>query len=78
DEYLQAVDTASTQGLSSSTFANTIAPACTVALPKCNTNTLVADAVSSTYLWADDRRLGPSGQASLGSLALTRATNNPF
>lgn len=78
DEYLQAVDTASIQGQSGATFANTIAPECTVALPKCTTNTLVADAVSSNYLWADNRHLGAGGQASLGSLALQRATNNPF
>lgn len=78
DEYLQAVDTAAIQGLSSSTFADTTDAACTVALPKCTTNTLVANAVSSTYLWADNRHLGAGGQASLGSLALSRATNNPF
>lgn len=78
DEYLQAVDTAAVQGLSSSTFADTTDVACTVALPKCTANTLVANAVSSTYLWADNRHLGPGGQSSLGSLALSRATNNPF
>ncbi len=78
DEYLQAIDTSSIQGLSSSTFTNTIAAECTVALPHCNTNTLVADSISSTYLWADNRHLTPGGQTSLGSLALQRATNNPF
>jgi len=44
----------------------------------CTTNTLQPDAVNSTWLWADDRHLGPSGQTALGSLAITRAQNNPF
>ena len=78
DEYLQAVDTATQTGQSNASYANTTLPACTVALPKCTTNTLVANAVSSNYLWADNRHFGVSGQAALGSLALTRATNNPF
>ena len=76
DEYLQASDTATRLGAGS--FANTTTPACTVALPQCTTATLVSAATTSVYLWADDRRMGASGQASLGSLAVTRATNNPF
>ena len=33
---------------------------------------------ATEYLWADDRHLSGTGQASLGSLALARAQNNPF
>ena len=78
DQYLKSVDTATIKGLSGATYSNTTLAACTVALPNCSTNTLVADAINASWLWADDRHLGPNGQASLGSLALSRATNNPF
>ena len=76
DEYLRAVDRATLFG--QGTYANSTAAACAVALPNCTTNTLVPDATTSAYLWADARHLGPGGQASLGSLAVTRAQNNPF
>ncbi|HEY8707486.1 MAG TPA: esterase [Burkholderiaceae bacterium] len=76
DQYLQASDNATRLGVG--TFANTTLAACTVALPQCTTATLVAAATTSAYLWADDRRLGAGGQASLGSLAVSVATNNPF
>lgn len=76
DEYLKAIDTAALRGQGS--FNNTTLAECTVALPRCTTNTLTADAVNSVWLWADDRHLGVNGQASLGSLATTRAQNNPF
>jgi len=77
DQYLTAIDTATRAG-GSTGYANTISVACSVALPNCTTNTLVTDAVSSVWLWADDRHLGPTGQNSLASLAVTRAQNNPF
>jgi lysophospholipase L1-like esterase len=77
DEYLTAIDRATQAGTNSS-FANTTLAACTVALPKCTTNTLVAEAVSSIWLWADATHLTPSGQSGLASLAITRAQNNPF
>ena len=76
DEYLRALDKAASLGQGA--YANTIAAACTVALPDCTPNTLVADATISTWLWADARHVGASAQASLGSLAVTRAQNNPF
>lgn len=76
DEYLKAVDTAALRGQGS--FNNTTQAACSVALPRCTTNTIVADAVNSVWLWADGRRLGATGQANLASLATTRARNNPF
>ena len=77
DEYLKAIDTSVRNGNTSS-FSNTTLVACSVALPRCTTNTLVADAVNASWLWADGRHLGATGQASLGSLAATRARNNPF
>jgi outer membrane lipase/esterase len=77
DEYLKAVDTATIRGQGSS-FSNTTLAACTVALPKCTTNTLLGDAVNAVWLWADDRHLGAAGQSSLASLAASRAQNNPF
>lgn len=76
DEYLKVIDTAARRGQGS--FNNTALPACSVALPNCTTNTLVADAVNSVWLWADARHLGPNGQSALGSLATTRARSNPF
>lgn len=47
-------------------------------LDVCTTLTLVTDATASTYLWADDKHLGPVGHKTLGGAASTRATNNPF
>ena len=44
----------------------------------CSNLTLITGAGSTSYLWADDRHLSAGGQASLGSLAVTRAQNNPF
>lgn len=76
DEYLKSVDTAARNGRGS--LNNTSLAACSVALPKCTTNTLVPDAVNSVWLWADSRRLAPSGQSALGSLASSRARSNPF
>ena len=78
DQYLKAVDTATRKGFSGATYSNTTMPSCTVALPKCTTSTLVADAVDTSWLWADNLHLGAQGQAGLGSLARRRAQNNPF
>lgn len=78
DQYLKAVDRATTEGFSSATYSNTTLPSCTAPLPNCTTNTLVPDAVDATWLWADDLHLGARGQAGLGSLARRRAQNNPF
>jgi outer membrane lipase/esterase len=44
----------------------------------CTDLTLILNGNSATYLWADDRHLSPGGQNLLGTLALTRARNNPF
>ncbi len=78
DEYLKAVDTATINNFSGRSYSNSTRAACAVALPDCTTNTLTPDAVGAAWLWADDRHLGPIAQSALGSLALTRARNNPF
>lgn len=44
----------------------------------CTDLTLITGAGSNSFLWADDRHLSAGGQASLGSLATSRARNNPF
>jgi outer membrane lipase/esterase len=44
----------------------------------CTDLTLVAGATGATYLFADTTHLGSGGQLQLGTLALTRARNNPF
>ncbi|HZV91895.1 MAG TPA: esterase, partial [Caldimonas sp.] len=44
----------------------------------CTDLTLVPNATSTNYLWADDRHLSYGGQINLGNLALSRAQNNPF
>jgi outer membrane lipase/esterase len=64
-------------------FGDVSEPAC--ALPNrddllytCTTSTLVATGADTSYLWADNLRIGASMQAFLGSQAVTRASNNPF
>ncbi len=60
-------------------LSNVTTGACATALPDCTTSTLVTDATAATWLWADDRRLGPEGQRRLlGDPALQRAGTNPF
>lgn len=68
-------------------FANLTASACgdtaqlvsdTSQLLNCTPATLVTGATATTWLWAGPWHLGPGGQATLGSLAVTRATGNPF
>ncbi len=59
-------------------FVNVTAAVCNVPLPNCTANTLVTDGNASTWLWADNLQLGPSGQSRLASAALSRAVNNPF
>jgi outer membrane lipase/esterase len=43
----------------------------------CTAQTFVTDGTAA-YLWADDRHIGPTAQNIFGSLAITRAQNNPF
>jgi outer membrane lipase/esterase len=64
-------------------------PSCAGTVPACDTTTLTTavtptmvtpptPATVTSWLWADNRHLGPYGQTTLGSLAETRATGNPF
>jgi phospholipase/lecithinase/hemolysin len=59
-------------------LANVSTAACATTLPDCTTATLVAGADATTWLWADGTWLADGGHRQLGSLALTRARNNPF
>ena len=55
-------------------------------LTLCDTTTTVQDtrvtpsvpAVGSSWLWADDTHISSGGHSALGSIAFTRASNNPF
>jgi phospholipase/lecithinase/hemolysin len=59
-------------------YSDVVDPICVVALPDCNTQTLVSNAVVTTYLWADATHLSGSGQQQIGNLAVNRARGNPF
>lgn len=59
-------------------FANVAVPICTVDLPDCTTDTIIASAAPAAFLWADSTRLAPGGQAQLIELGLQRAQSNPF
>lgn len=50
----------------------------TAQLPNCTTDTLLEDAESNRYLWADDRQFGNDIQNLLGRLALNRLSDVPF
>ena len=90
DEYISGVAKARAAG--GGIFTNTTLAAClpTAPLPACTTLTLGTDAGAVpppatptaadgvTWLWADATHLSAGGQISLGSLAATRALNNPF
>lgn len=61
-------------------LTNVLDSAClgTALPPACTTSTLVTGATSAGYLWAGPLLLGPTGQARLGTVAASRARNNPF
>jgi phospholipase/lecithinase/hemolysin len=59
-------------------LTNITTAVCAVPLPDCTTATLLPEALPAAYLWADDLRLAPGGQAQLASLAVDRAQRNPF
>jgi len=81
DEYFDNIYTAGGAG-----FTNLTAPVCDLTLSQlvppsafdCTEDTLILGGNSTTYLWADNLLLSPGGQQQLGSLALSRAQNNPF
>ncbi len=66
----------------SSGFVNVTQRVCDPALApvvnQCTTATLVSGGSATTWLWADETHLSAGGQALLGSIALSRAFNNPF
>ena len=59
-------------------FVNVTEGVCTVALPLCRDDTLVPDGGAFVYLWADDTRMSSVGQSQLATLAIDRASRNPF
>ena len=75
DEYIHAVVRVAGGG----GFTNVVAAVCVPpSALDCTTLTLIAGGSGTAYLWADTTHLSSGGHAQLGSLALTRATNNPF
>ncbi|MFG6467657.1 SGNH/GDSL hydrolase family protein [Roseateles sp. BYS87W] len=61
-------------------YTNVTTAACRteVAAQDCTSDTLTADASATQWLWAGDTLLGPTAQQRIGTLALSRARNNPF
>ncbi|WP_156391646.1 MULTISPECIES: esterase [unclassified Roseateles] len=61
-------------------YSNVTEAACRsdVAPQDCTTETLVPNASPTQWLWAGDTLLGPNAQQRIGTLALSRARNNPF
>lgn len=61
-------------------FTNITDAACRndIAPQDCTTDTLKPDASAAQWLWAGDTTLGPTAQQRIGSMALSRAANNPF
>lgn len=59
-------------------LSNASSAACTAAVPACTTATLLPGASAGAYFWADGTRLSSGGQSQLATLAIERATRNPF
>ena len=61
-------------------YVNVTQAACRsdIAIQDCTTDTLVADANPTQWLWAGDTLLSPAAQSRIGTLFLSRAKNNPF
>lgn len=61
-------------------YQNVTEAAClpNVVIQACTTNTLFPGSSGTTWLWASATLMGSGGQNQLGSLAITRAHNNPF
>jgi outer membrane lipase/esterase len=63
---------------SSFSLSNVVDAACTAALPDCKPDTLVNGATSTSHMWADSLRPGPTVHNRFGTVAQFRARNNPF
>jgi len=59
-------------------LTNIVTGVCAVALPDCNTNTLVAGGNATTWLWASNLWIGSTAHLNLGNFARSRALGNPF
>lgn len=61
-------------------LSNAVTAACltTAPLPDCTSATLGTGVSNETWLWANDKFFATGGQRRLGSLAESRARNNPF
>ena len=63
-------------------LVNVTSAVCDVALAPlvtaCTTATLITAGDATTYLWANNKLLGVTGNRLLANLALSRASNNPF
>ena len=64
-------------GVAAACLSSAVAPTCTTATLQPAVGT-VAAADSFGWLWADAVHMSPGGHSRLGSLAVTRATGNPF
>jgi outer membrane lipase/esterase len=53
-------------------------PAKAASVELCTSQTLVTDATSGTYLWADSKLFSTGGHRLLGNSAVSRASGNPF
>ncbi len=60
------------------TNVNDAACVTTATLPNCTTATLVTGATAASYMWADALRPANALQSRLGTIAASRARNNPF
>jgi outer membrane lipase/esterase len=64
------------------TFINIGDPVCDATLARtptgCTTATIVSGGDPNTWMWADQTHVTPAFNSSMGSLAATRALNNPF
>lgn len=72
-------------GLVNTTESICAAPGAPGAVPNCDLSNLDTQGTTKTttnygydWLWADDTHLGANAQSRLGSLAVSRARNNPF
>lgn len=61
-------------------LTNVLDAACvsTVTMPDCTTATLATGATATGYMWASALFPGPTMQARMGTIAASRARNNPF